>query len=89
MKLAERLSKLLAVKSIVTLALTAIFCVLALDGVISDEFFQTIFSMVIAFYFGVQHEKKTSTAPAPVEDTAPAPVEEDEPKEGEANGDNV
>lgn len=87
MKLAERLSKLLAVKSIVTLALTAIFCVLALNGVISEEFFQTIFSMVIAFYFGVQHEKKTSTTP--VEDTAPAPVEEDEPKEGEANGGNV
>ena len=64
MEFLKRLTNLLTVKSLVTIALTAVFCTLAVTGGISDEFFQTIFSMVIAFYFGVQHEKKSSTTAA-------------------------
>lgn len=52
----ERLAKLLTVKSIVTLSLTAVFCVLSVKGDVSQEF-MTIFTTVIAFYFGTQHEK--------------------------------
>lgn len=54
-------SKLLTVKSIVTIALTLVFCVLALTGKISGEQFIMIFTTVIAFYFGTQHEKKVPT----------------------------
>ena len=54
----ERLAKLLAVKSIVTIGLTAVFCVLAVRGTISGQEFLTIFTIVIGFYFGTQHERK-------------------------------
>lgn len=54
----ERLLKLLCVKSIVTIFLTGVFCYLSVVGVISAELFMTVFTVVIAFYFGTQHEKK-------------------------------
>ena len=50
----KRLGNLLAVKSIVTITLTVIFAVLALRGDISGTEFLTIFTTVIAFYFGTQ-----------------------------------
>lgn len=52
--LKKRLANLLTVKSIVTIALTAIFAVLALRESISGSEFLTIFTTVIAFYFGTQ-----------------------------------
>ena len=52
--LKKRLSNLLTVKSIVTVALTAVFSVLALRGTISGSEFLTIFTVVIGFYFGTQ-----------------------------------
>ena len=54
----NRLSNLLTVKSIVTIALTAVFSALALRGSISGTEFLTIFTTVIAFYFGTQTEKR-------------------------------
>ena len=54
----EILSKLLTVKSIVTIALTVVFCALSVTGAISGEQFLTIFTVVIGFYFGTQYEKK-------------------------------
>ena len=54
----NRLANLLTVKSIVTIVLTAVFSVLALRGSISWTEFLTIFTTVIAFYFGTQTEKK-------------------------------
>lgn len=56
----ERLSKLLAVKSIVTIALTAVFCYLAVCGAVNAQQFLTIFTTVIAFYFGTQAERKAA-----------------------------
>lgn len=53
----QKLAKLVDVKSLVTLALTAVFCALAWRGVVSAEQFLTIFTTVIAFYFGTQHTK--------------------------------
>ncbi len=50
----KRLGNLLAVKSLVTITLTVIFAVLALRGDISGAEFLTIFTTVIAFYFGTQ-----------------------------------
>ena len=54
----NRIANLLTVKSIVTIAITAVFSVLALRGTISGTEFLTIFTTVIAFYFGTQTEKK-------------------------------
>jgi hypothetical protein len=52
--LKKRLANLLAVKSLVTITLTVVFAVLALRGDISGTEFLTIFTTVIAFYFGTQ-----------------------------------
>ena len=57
----ERISKLLTVKSIVTIVLTAVFAFLAVTGKVSADQYLTVFSVVIAFYFGTQHEKKNIT----------------------------
>lgn len=53
----DALVNLLKVKSIVTILLTAAFVYLSVTGVISGEQFLTIFSVVIAFYFGTQYQK--------------------------------
>lgn len=61
----ERLDKLLTVKSIVTIALTIVFCILSATGVVTGEQFLTIFTVVIGFYFGTQAEKKAQTPTDP------------------------
>ena len=48
----QKFAKLIDVKSIVTILLTAVFCVLALRRTISAEQFITVFTVVISFYFG-------------------------------------
>ena len=53
----ERLSKLIDVKSIVTLVLTGVFSYLAISRVITGQEFLTVFTVVIAFYFGTQAQK--------------------------------
>ena len=55
----EKMTKLIDVKSIVTLFLTFIFGVQTLKGQVSTEQFQTIFTTVIAFYFGTQYAKRS------------------------------
>jgi len=74
------LSKLLTVKSLVTIALTVVFCVLSVTGAISGEQFLTIFTVVISFYFGTQYERKKPTT-EPVQEAIP--VEFVELKESE------
>ena len=54
----ERIAKLIDVKSLVTLILTAVFSVQYMRGCITAEQFQTVFTTVIAFYFGTQYQKK-------------------------------
>ena len=54
----NRLAKLINVKSIVTIALTAVFSALSLKGKITPESFLTIFTVVIGFYFGTQVKKE-------------------------------
>lgn len=57
-EIVSRLLKLLCVKSIVTIILTAVFAYLSVNGKISAEQFLTVFTVVIAFYFGTQAQKK-------------------------------
>ena len=54
----EKIAKLIDVKSIMTIMLTLVFCILALCGVISGSEFMTIFAIVVSFYFGTQAMKK-------------------------------
>lgn len=53
----ERLSKLIDVKSIMTLALTGGFISLTCAGEITGDQFLTIFTMIVGFYFGTQAQK--------------------------------
>lgn len=56
-KFIERVTKLLCIKSLVTLALTILFVVVALRGAIPQEV-MTVFTTVIGFYFGTQATKE-------------------------------
>lgn len=58
----KRLTNLLCVKSIVTLVLTGVFAYLAALERISSQDFLTIFSVVIAFYFGTQSQRLNEKA---------------------------
>lgn len=53
----RKFSKLIDVKSLVTLFLTLIFGILALKGSVTADQFLTVFTTIIAFYFGTQYEK--------------------------------
>ena len=57
-QLYKRLGNLLTIKSMVTLILTAVFAWLTCSGGVSADQFLTVFTMVIAFYFGTQAEKR-------------------------------
>jgi hypothetical protein len=56
--LKKNLANLLKVKTFVTLAVMAVFTVLALRGSIDSNNAMIIISMVVSFYFGTQSEKK-------------------------------
>lgn len=56
----DRFLKLISVKSIVTILLTAVFAYLSVTGKVSTDQFLTVFTVVIAFYFGVQTQKNAA-----------------------------
>ena len=56
----ERLEKLIDVKAIMTLMLTAGFVGLTCAGEISGDQFLTLFTMIVGFYFGTQAQKNRS-----------------------------
>ena len=56
----KRLANLLAVKSIVTVILTGVFAYLAVRGQVTTEQVLTVFTVVIAFYFGTQAERRAA-----------------------------
>lgn len=58
MEILKNVANLLKVKTIVTLVVIAVFSVLALNGSIAPDDVKDIVYIVIAFYFGTQHEKK-------------------------------
>lgn len=53
----KRLANLLTIKSIVTLIVTVVFAILALREAITGTEFLTVFTVVVAFYFGTQSAK--------------------------------
>ena len=54
----DRLAKLIDVKSIITILITAAFVYGFVTNTINAEQFMTIFGIIIAFYFGTQSIKK-------------------------------
>nr|WP_167958136.1 hypothetical protein [Anaerosporobacter faecicola] len=57
----EKVAKLINVKSLVTITLTAAFTYLSVTGTVSASQFVEIFLMVIGFYFGTQSKKEGAT----------------------------
>ena len=57
MEILKNIAGLIKVKTIVTMAVTAVFVILALNGSINPDNVMIIVSMVVSFYFGTQHEK--------------------------------
>ena len=57
MEFLKNLANLIKVKTIVTLAVMAVFSALAIQGRITADNVMIVVSTVIAFYFGTQHEK--------------------------------
>ena len=55
----KNLAALLKVKTIITLVIIAVLAVLSVNGSIEPDKFLTIATMVVAFYFGTQSEKKS------------------------------
>ena len=58
----KRISNLLTIKSMVTLILTVVFAYLTCQGSVTADQFLTVFTVVIAFYFGTQAEKAKQEA---------------------------
>lgn len=54
----KNLAALLKVKTIITLVIIVVLAVLSINGSIEPDKFLTIATMVVAFYFGTQSEKK-------------------------------
>lgn len=52
-----RIAKLIDVKTIVTFALTGAFVYLSVCERIEPQIFMTIYTMIMGFYFGTQHER--------------------------------
>lgn len=63
-KLLNNLADLIKVKTLVTLAVTVVFCVLAVLGKIDTQSVMIVVTMVFGFYFGTQHEKNNAVANA-------------------------
>lgn len=51
-------SKFITVKSFITILLSIVFSILSIKGTITSDQFLMIFTTIIAFYFGTQHDKK-------------------------------
>lgn len=54
----KNLAALIKVKTLVTLIVAVVFAVLALTGKLQPDTVMTIVTMVVAFYFGTQSERK-------------------------------
>ena len=56
-ELVKNLAALVKVKTVVTFAVVAVFCVLAMRETLQPDVVMAVVSTVIAFYFGTQSEK--------------------------------
>lgn len=78
----EQITKLLSVKSLITLILTVLFFCLAIQGALKASDVLTIYTVVISFYFGTQHEKRVQAEEETDTPDALVTAEEDTTSEG-------
>lgn len=50
----DKFLKLISVKTIITLVATGLFVYTTVKGITDGEFFKTIYTMIISFYFGMK-----------------------------------
>ncbi len=55
----EKTAKLIDVKSIITFAIVFTYLILAMMGKVQADKLESIVLVVVSFYFGIQHQKKT------------------------------
>ena len=55
----KNIANLIKVKTIVTIIVLAVWAYLAVTGAISADAVNNVTLMVIAFYFGTQHERQS------------------------------
>lgn len=58
MKVSSLITKILSIKRVIAFLLTLVFCKMALDRQVSSQEFLTVFTMIIAFYFGQSIARK-------------------------------
>ena len=61
MKIKDRIAKLIDVKSIITIALVIVLCIITLNGQPTPELFNSAVMLVLGFFFG----KKLNNTDAP------------------------
>ena len=61
----DAIKNLIKVKTIVTLIFTGVFAFLCCTGKVDSREFITVFTVVISFYFGTQHEKIEQSVTTP------------------------
>lgn len=69
-----KLAKLVDVKSIVTLLLTIVFCILCIIAEVPQALL-TIYTVVIGFYFGTQAAKSSAQTSVPANTQIESPEE--------------
>lgn len=75
--LEDRLKSLLTVKSIVTLILTEVFAYLSILCSKDQQQFMTVYTVIIAFYFGTQVQKNQDAAKSSKEQVPKNPDSQD------------
>ena len=57
MKIKDRIAKLIDVKSIITIALVIVLCIITLNGQTTPELFNSAVMLVLGFFFGKKLNK--------------------------------
>lgn len=60
MKIKDRIAKLIDVKSIITIALVIVLCIITLNGQTTPELFNSAVMLVLGFFFGKKVNKESS-----------------------------
>ena len=55
-----QITKLITVKTIITIVCLALFVYVIVKGIVDGDYFKTVFTMVISFYFGTQVQKNSN-----------------------------
>ena len=69
MDILKNLADLLKVKTLVTLVIMLVFAVMSLRGDFQADAVMNVVLIVIAFYFGTQHEKRSAAKPSTESET--------------------